>query len=186
MSLYGDTLTKNIKGAFQNSLEVGDYKLTDDQEKVIDTLAKDLSDGIVKFLQDQTFRITEMKAICELETMNTSGPYKADVLSQVKVVPGQKTFSGQVDTVVNGGMTGAPGPVSGAVGKGTAKGQTTTKGDLQGIQKGILIPKVNFRKTGGGQGGTMKTKGYAYIGDNPVGSSGPKKTQVKLTEVKNK
>ena len=34
--------------------------------------------------------------------------------------------------------------------------------------------------------GALKTKGYAYVGDNPVGSSGPKKTKVKLTEVKNK
>ena len=40
MAIYGDTLTKNIKGAFKTSLEVGDYKLSDDQEKVIDKLSQ--------------------------------------------------------------------------------------------------------------------------------------------------
>ena len=115
-----------------------------------------------------------MYIFTELETMQTSGPYKADILPQVKVVPGQK-----VSTSVNGGAAVGAGAVVGASGQG----KTDTKGFLEKTRDGILIPKVNFRKTKG-QGGALKTKGYAYIGRNPVGNSSPSNTKVKLTKIK--
>ena len=121
------TLTENLVEAFKNSLEVGDYKLEEEQLKNIEQLGKDISDSIVKFLQDQTFNITELKAIVELEQMKTTGPYKADVLPQVKVTPGQ-----QVKTAVT--TTVAPGiPVIAA---GTA-GSTTSPGSGVGDGKGL-------------------------------------------------
>ena len=125
-----------------------------------------------------------MKAIVELEQMKTAGPYKADVLPQVKVSTGQ-TVQTTVQTTVNGGMTGAPGPVVNAVGAGQGSGQTKSEGILKGTNDGVLIPKVNFRKNGG-QGGSLQTKGYAYIGSNPVGNSPARSTKVKLTKVVNK
>ena len=34
--------------------------------------------------------------------------------------------------------------------------------------RGVMIPPLNFKKTGGQQGGVLMTKGYAYIGLNPI------------------
>ena len=74
---------------------------------------------------------------------------------------------------------------SDAVGAGQGSGQTKSEGILKGTNDGVLIPKVNFKKSGG-QGGSLSTKGYAYVGANPVGTSSPNKTKVKLTKVTNK
>ena len=130
-----------------------------------------------------------MKAIVELEQMKTTGPYKADVLPQVKVTPGQQVKTAVTTTVAPGipviaagtaGSTTSPGS-----GVGDGKGLTKSDGILKGNKDGILIPKVNFKKSGG-QGGSLSTKGYAYVGSNPVGTSSPNQTKVKLTKVSNK
>tara|TARA_Y100000593_G_scaffold92908_1_gene185992 strand:+ start:336 stop:797 length:462 start_codon:yes stop_codon:yes gene_type:complete len=118
-------------------------------------LAKDQTDAIVDWITKQTFRIVEMKAILEVEKFQTSAPYEADVLSTVMASPG-------IGVMTSGGG-----------------GATTSPGPLQGTQKGILIPKANFSKTGG-TGGALKSKGYSYIGNNPVGETNEKKTKVKL------
>ena len=143
MAAKFNTLTENLTEAFKKSLEVGDYKLDEEQLKNIETIGKDIADAIAKFIQDQTFNITEMKAIVELEQMKTAG------------------------------------------GAGQGSGQTKSEGILKGTNDGVLIPKVNFRKNGG-QGGSLQTKGYAYIGSNPVGNSPARSTKVKLTKVVNK
>ena len=119
------------------------------------TLAQDQTDAIVKWITGQTFRITEMKAILEVEEFKTTAPYNADVLPIVMAAPGI-ALAGSL----GGGATIAPGP-------------------LQGGKMGILIPKVNFNKMGG-QGGAMQSKGHAYIGNNPVGTSKHTQTKVKL------
>ena len=118
-------------------------------------LAKGYSDAIVDWITSQTFRITEMKAILEVEKMTTTAPYQADVLPTVMVAPGLPT-------------AGSP-----------AAQATVSPGPLQGGKAGVLVPKVNFSKTGG-QGGALQTKGYSYIGNNPVGETNEKKTKVKL------
>ena len=118
-------------------------------------LAQAQADAVVDWITSQTFRIVEMKAILEVEKMTTTAPYQADVLPIVMAAPGIP--------IVNGfgpGSSVAPGP-------------------LQGGKAGVLVPKVNFSKTGG-QGGAMQSKGHAYIGDNPVGSSPKTQTKVKL------
>ena len=119
------------------------------------TLAQAQTDAIVEWITSQTFRIVEMKAILEVEKMTTTAPYQADVQPTVMVAPGIPT-------------AGSP-----------AAQVTTSPGVLQGSSKGVLIPKVNFSKTGG-QGGSLQSKGYSYIGNNPVGETNEKKTKVKL------
>jgi len=173
MAAKKNTLTENLFEAFAKSL--GD-SIEPVQKKAIEELATDIADSIVKFIQDQTFNITEMKAITEIEKFQTSGPYKADILPKVKVKTGTRMKS-----QVNGGMTGAPGPVANA----TGLGETITKGILEQTKEGILIPKVNFKKKKG-QGGQLRSKGYSYIGKNPVGSSPPRRSKVKLVKVTNK
>jgi len=143
--------------------------LKDDLEKVcIDSLGDDAvdtgkcselatgqRDAIVDWITSQTFRIVEMKAVLEVEKITTTAPYQADVLPTVMLAPGVPT-------------AGSP-----------AAQATVAPGPLQGGSKGVLVPKVNFNKTGG-QGGAMQSKGHAYIGDNPVGSSPETQTKVKL------
>lgn len=119
------------------------------------SLAQAQADAIVDWITSQTFRIVEMKAVLEVEKMTTTAPYQADVLPTVMAAPGIP--------IVNGFGPGA----------------STAPGPLQGGSKGVLVPKVNFSKTGG-QGGAMQSKGHAYIGNNPVGSTNEKKTKVKL------
>lgn len=119
------------------------------------TLAQAQADAIVDWITSQTFRIVEMKAILEVEKMTTTAPYQADVLPTVLAAPGIVVAT-----------TGGP-------------GSTTSPGPLQGGKAGVLVPKVNFSKTGG-QGGALQSKGYSYIGSNPVGETNEKKTKVKL------
>ena len=121
----------------------------------IETLAQDLTDAVSDFIQAQRFQITEMKAILEIEKFKTTAPTTANVQPTV--------------------MASAGIPVVGGMGPGT----TTAPGPLQGGSNGVLVPKVNFSKTGG-QGGAMQSKGHAYIGSNPVGSTNEKKTRVIL------
>ena len=110
-------------------------------------LAEDIADAVIDFLTKQTFTITEMKSILEVEEISTTGPLQADVLQTV--------------TIVNGF---GPGNV------------------VQGT-KGVLIPKISYRK-GGGQGGSMKAVGHAYIGRNPIDTeeSNEDLTKVKLLD----
>ena len=146
-------LSENIKTALFRSINEDDLDST--QRDHINKLSKDISTAIQDFLTEQTFTITKMKAILEIEELTTATPLQADVLSSVT-------------TMVNGGMTGAPGPVVGATGQ------------VNQGQKGVLIPKLNLKRFGG-QGGVMMTKGFAYIGNNPVD---PGQTNETLTKVK--
>ena len=118
-------------------------------------VAQAQADAIVNWITSQTFRVVELKAILEVEKMSTTAPYQADVLPTVMVAPGIPTV-------------GSP-----------AAQSTVAPGPLQGGKMGVLVPKVNFSKTGG-QGGAMQSKGHAYIGDNPVGSAPETQTKVKL------
>ena len=118
----------------------------------IPQLAEDLSNAITNFLLKQTFTITEMKAILEVEEMKTTGPLDADVLQNVEV-------RGQGKGNAKGtGNQGAP--VFSTV-------DTQTKGNVSKGKKGVRIPKIDYNKNGA-QGGQLMTLGHSYIGDNPV------------------
>ena len=50
-------------------------------------MAQGLANAVIDFLTKQTFTITEMKSILEVEEISTTGPLQADVLPLVKTAP---------------------------------------------------------------------------------------------------
>ena len=50
-------------------------------------LAEGIADAVINFLTKQTFTITEMKSILEVEEISTTGPLQADVLQTVTTAP---------------------------------------------------------------------------------------------------
>ena len=140
-------LSKDIENALLNS--IGGNSLDDVQQDNITQLSTDVSKAIQDFLIEQTFTITQMKAILEVEELSTATPLTADVLP----------------SVASTGVGNAGAPVASLVTQGT---------------KGVLIPRLSLKRFGG-QGGVMKTKGFAYIGNNPVD---PGQTNETLTKVK--
>ncbi len=136
----------------------GEKGLDENQKEQLKTLGEDLSKAFTDFLIKQPLNITKTKAILELEELSTSSPLYADVLSTLKVKPG---ISVQVDP-------------------NTGRGQTTQPGDLIGTKNSVEIKPLDLKKQGG-DGGVTTSKGYAYIGQNPVDAS---ETAEDLTEVK--
>ena len=155
-------LKLDIKEAFLTSMG------NPEDEGNTEQIARDISQAIITFLTKQTFTITEMKAILEVEELKTSGPLQADVLNSVSVNT----------TVAPGIATTVAGPLVGAT---TAPGTGT--GTVVSGKKGVLIPKIEYKKRGG-QGGAMTSVGHAYIGRNPVNTSETNEvnTKVKLLE----
>ncbi len=139
-------LGRDIENALLDVVESAG-ELDNVQKNNIQKLSVNLSRAIQDFITAQTFTITQMKAILEVEELTTATPLTADALPSITVVAG-----------------GIPGP--GTVVNGT---------------KGVLIPPLALKRFGG-QGGVMKTKGYAYIGNNPVnpGETGETLTKVRL------
>ena len=77
-------------------------------------MAEGLADAIINFLTKQTFTITEMKSILEVEEISTTGPLQADVLPTVTTVAGGNVVQGKNGVVIpkvglkkNGGQGGA-------------------------------------------------------------------------------
>ena len=132
-------------------------------------VAQDLTDAIIKFLKKQSFRITEMRAILELEKFQTSSDLQADVLTNVSV------------TTTN--ITGTP-----SGGGGIIPGTGSGKGNVTSGKRGVKVPKLNFRggqsKEKSPQGGVLTARGHAYIGSNPVvsGETNVRNTIVKLLD----
>ena len=149
-------LKDDIKSAFLTSM--GNPKDEDGNpiEGNIEQLSKDLTDAVIDFLTKQTFTITEMKAVLEVEKMTTTGPYQSDVLPTVMVGAGLTTMGSPVTQT-----TALPFPLVG--GKG-----------------GVLNAPLKLDKRSG-TGGSMRSKGHAYIGNNPVDRS---ETNEDLTKVK--
>ncbi len=144
----GKSLKEDIKKAFVKASGAEQYG--DGNAGNIDALAGDLRDAIIDFLEKQTWTITEMKAILEVEEMSTLAPLMADVLPSV-------TTTIPIGTVaVSAGGPAIPSvvPIPTVVNAFSGK-------------KGVKIPSLKLKK-GGGQGGSMRSKGYAYIG-RPAG-----------------
>ena len=141
------SLKQDIEAAFIKGLAVDP-----ENRGNIPELATDLTDAVVNFLQNQTFTITNMESILQVEELKTTGTLSADVLPDVKVKT--ENISGPVGS--GGGML--PGQASGF-------GNVLRKDGKEGVK----IPKLNL-KTSGGQGGAMTAIGHAYIGRNPVDS----------------
>ena len=95
-----------------------------------------------------------MKALLEVEEIKTSTTLPADVLAN------------RLRTTVSTA--------------GSAAAQTGT-GISQESPRAVRIPSLELRKFGG-QGGSMQSKGHAYIGNNPIDSSetNERNTKVRL------
>ncbi len=137
----------------------GEKGLDETQKKNLKTLGVDLSKAFTDFLIKQPLNITKTKAILEIEELSTSSPLYADVLSTLKVKPG---ISVQVDP-------------------NTGVGQTIQPGDMVGTKNAVEMKPLDLKKQGGDSGGVTTSKGYAYIGQNPIDAA---ETAEELTEIK--
>ena len=77
-------------------------------------LAEDIANSVIDFLTKQTFTITEMKSILEVEEISTTGPLQADVQTTVTTATGGNVVRGKNGVVIpkvglkkNGGQGGA-------------------------------------------------------------------------------
>ena len=133
-------LTNDIYNVMKTSME-SDTELDEIQDNNLYNIAEGIAGAVIDFLTKQTFTITEMKSILEVEEISTTGPLQGDVLQTVTTAVGGNVVMGT---------------------------------------KGVLIPKINYKKFGG-QGGAMKAVGHAYIGRNPIDNE---ETNEDLTKVK--
>ena len=158
------SLTDDIYKSFVELF--GGADITNDQKATLKKLSSNLAKGISNWVVKQPFRIQKMKAVTEMESIETAGVSFADVLPlvQTTVPPGQTTI----------GMSVSGGPTKGQVDSPIIAQVTMGK-------QGVQLPKLSLKKLGG-QGGPMKSKGYSYIGDNPVGLSNPEQTEVRLSK----
>jgi len=152
------SLLLDIFNAYKTSMSVDGAPLGDEQLKVCNQLSRDLTLAIVDFLTKQTFTITEMKAVLEVEKIETSGPVMGEVLKTVQL-QGIGNFGAPVVSFVTQGFNGV------------SLGKLNLKGGSAG-----------FGQAGRGQGGLMTATGHAYIGRNPVskGQTNEDTTKVKL------
>ena len=152
------SLKSEIEEALVNALSV-----EPDNKGNLPQLAEDLTKAIVKFIQQQTFTITEMESILRVEEIKTTGTLEADVLNKVKT-------RGEGRGTGNQGM-----PVT-----------TQVRSEVSNGRKGVKIPKLDLRLSNG-QGGSLTAIGHSYIGQNPVDSTERNSThgdnKVKLLEV---
>jgi len=160
------SLSRKIEDSLVNSLGIGE---PENGRGNIPNIAREITDAIIEFLQEQTFTITEMKAPLEVEEIDTIGPLSADVLPTVVT-----STPGNVPVATSGGPGATVAPVISTVTMGT---------------KGVLIPPLVLRKSPNPgevpQGGVMTALGHAYIGRNPISAEGAEDTtKVKLLKIK--
>ena len=156
-------LTDDIYEVMKTSME-SDTELDDAQANNLFNVSERIANAVIDFLTKQTFTITEMKSILEVEEISTTGPLQADVSLKT--------------------LLGPQGPAIGALQSlGIDIESPIQKAASKASKGGVIIPKVDLKKDGG-QGGAMKAVGYSYIGRNPVDSeeSNEDLTKVKLLD----
>ena len=89
-------LSNDIYEVMKISME-SDVELDDAQDNNLYNTAEGIANAVIDFLKKQTFTITEMKSILEVEEISTTGPLQGDVLPTVTIT----NFAGP-GTVVNG------------------------------------------------------------------------------------
>ena len=80
-------LTSDIYEVMKDSME-SNTELDDIQANNLSNVAGGIANAVIDFLTKQTFTITEMKSILEVEEISTTGPLQADVLPTVTIVNG--------------------------------------------------------------------------------------------------
>ena len=78
-------LTDDIYEVMKTSME-SDTELDDVQGNNLYNVSEGIANAVIDFLTKQTFTITEMKSILEVEEISTTGPLQADVLPTVTTV----------------------------------------------------------------------------------------------------
>ena len=83
-------LTEKIKDAFVESTHA-DHDGTKDtgggDTKKIEKLSEDLADAIIEWVLDQTFTITEMNAMVEIDEIKTVAPFISKTIAPVTGIP---------------------------------------------------------------------------------------------------
>ena len=80
-------LSNDIYEVMKISME-SDVELDGAQDNNLYNIADGIAGAVINFLTKQTFTITEMKSILEVEEISTTGPLQADVLPSVTIVNG--------------------------------------------------------------------------------------------------
>ena len=86
-------LTNDIYEAMKTSME-SDTELDGIQDNNLYNTAEGIANAVIDFLTKQTFTITEMKSILEVEEISTTGPLQADVLQTVTTAVGGNVVMG--------------------------------------------------------------------------------------------
>ena len=92
-------LTDDIYNAMKTSME-SDVDLDQIQDNNLHNTAEGIADAVIGFLTKQTFTITEMKSVLEVEEISTTGPLQADVLPTVTTVAGGNVVMGKNGVVI--------------------------------------------------------------------------------------
>ena len=83
------SLTNDIYEVMKTSMESGaEAGLDDVQDNNLYNTAQGIASAVVDFLTKQTFTITEMKSILEVEEISTTGILQGDVLPSVTITNG--------------------------------------------------------------------------------------------------
>ena len=98
-------LTDDIYDVMKESMESGmddDTKLDDAQSNNLYGISEGIANAVIDFLTKQTFTITEMKSILEVEEISTTGALQGDVLPTVTTTGVGNLGVPVPSTVVNG------------------------------------------------------------------------------------
>ena len=74
--------------------------LDDVQDNNLYNTAEGIANAVIDFLTKQTFTITEMKSILEVEEISTTGPLQGDVLTTVTTAAGGNVVQGKNGVVI--------------------------------------------------------------------------------------
>ena len=92
-------LTDDIYEAMKTSME-SEVELDDVQDNNLYNTSEGIANAVIDFLTKQTFTITEMKSVLEVEEISTTGPLQADVLPTVTTAFGGNVAKGKNGVVI--------------------------------------------------------------------------------------
>ena len=92
-------LSNDIYEVMKTSME-SDVELDDVQDNNLYNTAEGIANAVIDFLTKQTFTITEMKSILEVEEISTTGPLQGDVLQTVTTAAGGNVVMGKNGVVI--------------------------------------------------------------------------------------
>ena len=93
-------LTNDTYEVMKTSME-SDTELDDVQDNNLYNVSEGIANAVIDFLTKQTFTITEMKSILEVEEISTTGPLQADVLPTVTTAVGGNVVQGKNGVVIH-------------------------------------------------------------------------------------